>query len=348
MLAALLGTSSLRAQTAPGSPLSPPQSATVYAVSDASALDHFDENPAITRRMTDRLILAVTQQREVAQAWKTLVNPATDRIGIKLSTVGGRFLSSHHGVVDAIIDGLQRAGVPRNRITIWDRNGADLRAAGFPDELNGISIQAINPPRGFDPEAKLLAPVLGKLIWGDLLFRGKSSSLKHVEDPDEGLSSESHLPSIMSRGVSKIINIAVFSDEPGCGVAGALYNVTVANLDNNRRFSQPQGASAIPDLYSDTRIGPKVVLNILDGLVAQYAAGPAFNANYAFAHGTLYASKDPVALDATALRLMEKWRVQAKLPPIGRRAAWLKDAEELGVGISSEEKIEIKPVPQIP
>lgn len=346
-LTALLGTASLRAETLPAPPLPPPQQATIYSVSDSSAIDHFDENPAITRRMTDRLILAVTGQGDVAKAWRTLVAP-TDRVGIKLSTIGGRYLSSHHGVVGAIVAGLESAGVPRSRIVLWDRNGSDLRAAGYLQEPNGVPIRAIDPPRGFDKDAQLSAPVLGKLIWGDLLFRGEQSVLKRVDRESERLSSESHLPTILTKEITKVINVAVLADEPGCGVAGAVYNMTVSNLDNNRRFSDPRAAFSIPELYTDPRIGPKVVLHILDGLLAQYAAGPGFHANYAFAHGTIYASKDPVALDATALRLMEGWRKESNLPPIGKRAAWLQDAEAFGAGISAEEKIEIKPVSQLP
>lgn len=342
-LAILLSGFTPRGSAASALPPTTPR-ATVYSISDPSALSHFDENTNITREMTDHLILAVTQQRDIVQAWRALVDPASDRIGIKLSTTGGRFLSSHRGVVDSILRGLDRAGVPRSRILLWDRDAADLDAAGFGEYRNAGIARAINPPHGFDAAEKLVAPVLGKLIWGDLLFQGRRTTFRRGNDDENGLSTESHLPTILTREVTKIINVAVLADQPGCGVAGAFYNVTVTNLDNNRRFSQPQGASSIPDLYMDARIGPKIVLNILDGLVAQYAAGPSFDPNYAFAHNTLYASKDAVALDATALRLMEKWRLQSKLPPIGKRASWLQEAEELGIGYASEEKIDIKPV----
>jgi hypothetical protein len=82
----------------------------------------------------------------------------------------------------------------------------------------------------------------------------------------------------------------------------------------------------------------------MDGLTAQYAAGPVGNPNYAFAHCTLYASRDPVALDATALRQIEAWRKEAKLPAIGRRADWLRDAEELGLGQFHEDAIHLQTV----
>jgi len=190
------------------------------------------------------------------------------------------------------------------------------------------------------------APVLGKLIWGDLLFRERrQEGLRPERDADQ-LSATSHVARLLSRDVTKVINVPLLCDEPNCGVAGALYNMTIPNVDNWRRFSQSEGAGseAIPSIYQDEHIGPKVVLHIMDGLTAQYAAGPIGNPNYAFAHCTLYASTDPVALDATALRQIEEWRKEAKLPPIGRRAEWLQMAEELGVGQFREESIVVQAV----
>jgi hypothetical protein len=344
--AALLGTAAPGAETAPPKPAAPARAA-IYSVSDPSALAHFDENPGVTRAMTDRLIAAVTGERDMGQAWRTLVRP-TDRVGIKVSTAGGTYRSSHRGVLASVVAGLERAGVPRSRVIIWDRHTSDLRAAGFSANWSGVSVRGIDPPRGLDPSAKVNAPILGKLIWGDVLFRGKRPGLREIIDPDAGLSSESHLPLVLTRDVTRIINIATIADDAGCGIAGALYNLTVNNVDNNRRFSQPQGAFTIPDVYMDERIAPKVALHIVDGLVAQYAGGPEFQANYSFAHSTLYASKDPVALDSHALRLMEGWRVQSKLPPIGRRGAWLADAQEVGAGIAAEERIDVIPAPALP
>ena len=137
----------------------------------------------------------------------------------------------------------------------------------------------------------------------------------------------------------------MLSDESGCGVAGALYNMTVPNVDNWRRFTQPEGgADSIPDLYADAHLGPKVVLTIMDALRPQYAAGPHFNPNYAFSLHTIFASKDPVALDAHALRLIEGWRKDAKLPPVGKRAEWLESAAQAGLGNFAEQKIMLRPV----
>lgn len=296
--------------------------------------------------MVDALVVAVTGRTDVASAWRSLVTPA-DRVGIKVAAVGGRYFSSHRGVVAAVVAGLENAGVPRSRIVIWDRDTAQLRAAGFTRERMGVEVRAVDPPRGFDREAKFTSPVLGKLIWGDLLFEEKKPKAGRRASEEDQLSSTSHFATIF-RDMTKIVNIPVLSDEAGCAVAGALYNATVPAIDNWRRFTQPAGATSIAELYADERVGPKVVLHLMDALLAQFAGGPGFQPNYAFHHGTIYASRDPVALDANARRLIDRWRVEAKLPPTGKSGDWLEIAAQMGLGVSEESRIDLRPVAPLP
>ena len=327
----------------PAKPMMPAIS-TIYFAHNPDAVEQFQENTAITRRMVDRLVMDVTGQDSVGGAWRTLVSP-NDRVGIKVAAAGAPYCSSHPGVVAAIVAGLEQAGIPRKKVIVWDRDPEMLKSAGF-DGRGGYSVQAIDPPRGYDRQETFTAAVLGKLIWGDLLFREKlrRPDGKRASEADQ-LSSTSHLATILTRGVTKIINVPVLTEEAGCGVAGALYNMTVPNVDNWRRFLQldAENTDSIASLYADDRIAPKVVLHIMDALVAQYAGGPRFQPNYAFAHGTIYASRDPVALDSVGLRKLEEWRKPAKLAPIGERAEWLKNAEQLGIGHFAPEKIALIP-----
>jgi hypothetical protein len=134
------------------------------------------------------------------------------------------------------------------------------------------------------------------------------------------------------------------------GIAGCLYNVTIPNIDNWRRFSQgsPFGAASLADIYADPIVGKKVVINLMDGLVAQYAGGPQSQPNYALHHATLYASKDAVAVDAVALKRLEQWRVKASLPPIGRHAFYIDAAGQMGLGNATLDKIDIKHIGPAP
>jgi hypothetical protein len=338
------------ASSAPAQPLAseePAARSTVYFAHDPSAIGQWIENPTVTRPMVDQLVLAATGAADVKTAWKRLVT-SKDVVGIKVSTAGGRYFSSHRGVVEAIASGLEQAGVSRAKIIVWDRHSSGLRDAGYVTRSGEYVVRGIDPPRGLDPASSFFAPAFGRLIWGDLSFKVKKTLKEKAAANEDQLSPESHLPFLLTREITKIVNVALLSDEPGCGVAGALYNVTVPNVDNGRRFTQGSGSASICDLYLDEHIGPRVVLHFIDGLVAQYAGAPQFNANYAFQHATLYASRDPVALDVTILARMEKWREQAKLPPIGKLAAWLKVGEELGIGHSAAEDIDLKRVPAKP
>jgi hypothetical protein len=332
------------AEPASAPPTLPPTS-TIYVTQEAGALNQLEENPAITRRMVDRVVRAATGQNDSVKAWRSLVTP-TDRVGIKVAAAGGRYFGSHRGIVEAILDGLEQAGIPRSRVVVWDREADDLRSSGFVSEKGGYQLASIPPIHGYDRAAQFSAPILGKLIWGDTLFAEKQGKLgKRSEEADQ-LSSSSYLANVLSKQVNKVINVPVLSDEAGCGVAGAIYNMTVPNLDNWRRFTQTDSdaASGLLDIYADERVGGKVVLTIMDALMAQYAGGPRFNLNYAFPYHTIYASKDALALDANAFRLIEGWRKESKLPSIAERAEWLRAGEQMGLGHFAENKILIRTV----
>lgn len=306
-------------------------------------MDRFTENPAVSRRMVDQVVKSATGETDIARAWKKLVSPK-DKIGIKVNTAGGRSFSTRLGVVRAILDGLEQAGVNPKNVIIWDRERTELQDAGFTSKTLGAQVRAIDPPRGWDRSAPFAAPALGRLIWGDLLFIEKNrKTVGKPQTESDQLSSTSHFSTILTKDVTKIINVPTLSDDAGCGVAAAFYNIGVRNLDNWRRFvtTGMSAADSIPEIYDDPNVGPKVAIHILDGLIAQYAGGPEGNPNYAFPHATIYASTDPVAIDSVAVRNIEAWRKMANLPPIARRVEWLKSAQEMGIGVADSKKINL-------
>ena len=101
------------------------------------------------------------------------------------------------------------------------------------------------------------------------------------------------------------------------------------------------GVPAIPEMYSDPQLGGKIVINIVDGLIAQIAGGPSFDPLYARSHATLYASRDAVAVDATLLREIEAWRATAHLPALGDSAAHVRTCAEIGLGNYTTDKIDV-------
>jgi hypothetical protein len=87
----------------------------------------------------------------------------------------------------------------------------------------------------------------------------------------ENTSSVSHFSRVLSSQVTKVINIPVMSNSTTNGIAGCLYNMTIPNIDNWRRFALGTGfgAESVAIIYSNPVISQKVVLNVMDGLMAQ-------------------------------------------------------------------------------
>jgi hypothetical protein len=258
-------------------------------------------------------------------------------VGIKICAAGGELFTTHHDIVNAIVDGLAAAGHPRSSIIVWDRSLGGIKEAGYRPTVDGYQLKAIAPRDGYDPKAVLSAPVLGKLVWGDLeyLDAGKMP----LFSDSENTSNVSHFSKIVSTEVNKIINVPVMSISETNGIAGCIYNMTIPNIDNWRRFAQGSrfGAESLAEIYSNPLIAKKVVFNLMDGLIAQYAGGPQPQPNYAIHRATLYASKDPVAL-----KYFEQWRARASLPAISPMAAYVDYASQIGLGNAAPNRIEVK------
>jgi hypothetical protein len=323
-----------------------PDRSIVYSAHDPTAIKDYRTDPAVVRAMVNRLVLAVTAQPDLARAWGSLVSP-NDKIGIKISAAGGELFTTHRDVVNAIVDGLVAAGHQRGTIIVWDRSLGGIKDAGYNPSTEGYQMKSIAPRDGYDSKAIFTAPLAGKLIWGDLEYRTDRGTVPLLSDKEQ-TSDQSHFSRIVSNEVTKIINVPVMSDSSMNGLAGCLYNATIPNIDNWRRFTQVNGygGSAIADVYNNPLIGKKVVLNVMDGLVAQYAGGPQSQPNYAVHHATLLASKDPVAIDALALQRIDAWREKAKLPPIGQLANHVQVAGQVGLGHADLTRIKIRNVDQ--
>lgn len=325
--------------------LSPaPTESAVYTRHDPAAINHFRTDPAVVRAMVDRLVVAVTEQPDIASAWRSLVS-RDDRIGIKISAAGGELFTTHRDVVNAIVDGLLAAGILRGSIIVWDRSLEGVQRAGYQPGREGYQLRQIEPRDGYDPKAEITAPLMGKLFWGDIGYiprRGENP----IAGDAENTSNTSHFAKIVSTEVTRIINVPVMSQSETTGLAGCLYNMTLPNIDNWRRFTQygSMGAAGIGEMYRSSFVAKKVVLNIMDGLIAAYAGGPRSHPNFAVHHATLLASRDPVALDAVALKRIEQWRAQAALPPLGDLAAHVQTAAEMGIGNARPERIQVKEV----
>lgn len=288
------------------------------------------------RRMVDGLVMHAARQPDIAAAWRVFVRPE-DRIGIKVSASGAPVSSTHPAVIAAVAEGLVAAGVAPERVVIWDRKWDDLRRARYGALGRRYTVVSTDRVGGYDAEEFITAAVMGKLIAGDRGFNPSGAS--------EQTSSKSHISSVLLR-VNKVIHIPALTDHLSSGLNGALPGMVLDNVDNWRRLARAPhfGDPFLAEAYADPRIGGRVVLTILDALRPQYAGGPFPEPQYVVNHGALYASRDPVAIDAIGLQLLDRFREEGGLPLLSKSVGWIKSAGQIGLGTAERERIRVIPV----
>ena len=338
-----------RAQDA-AAPPAPTSLSPVIVSENPEAVQRFAVNSSMARNMVDRAILKLTSAPDLGTAWTRLGVTPNDIVGIKITTMGGPLLSSHRPIVQAICDGLQAAGLPLNHIIVWDKDQDDMIRAQY-DPIRATSqhvgIASVFPGTGFDPITFYKNELIGTLIWGDSEFINRDDNLaastravvgrkgfnggssdSTADDSLDGISggqtsNKSYYATMVTRVCSKIINVPVLTDNAYTGINGCLSSLALACVDNNRRFqgSPTYGDPAICEILSQNFLRRKVILHVLDAMVAEYAGGPRFNPQFTQSIGAIYVSRDPVAIDSLVLPRLERWRKAGIMStPIGNHA----------------------------
>jgi hypothetical protein len=304
----------------------------VVLVRDPRSVEFYSPQTARVTRMVERGLVALTQAADATAAWREFAKPE-DVVGIKINSMPGPAMGTRHEIVHAVVDGLGRAGVPARNIIIWDRTDESLVAAGWElrDGGEGPLCMGTLPNVGWDSRAYYRVPQVGTVIWGDLEFGERE------------ISERSYYSRIVSERVTKLINIPVLMDNKHVGLTGCLYNIAMGSVDNNRRFQTESlhYDAGIGEICARPPVSEKLVLNIFDALVAQYAGGPGFQPQATWTPGEIWLSRDPVALDALALEAVEMRRKAAQMPKLGDRGRHVRFAAEMGVGVNERSKMDI-------
>jgi hypothetical protein len=347
----------------------------VILAENPQIVQRFAVNGDEVRDMLNRELLKLTSAPDIGTAWTRLGIVPADVVGIKITTMGGPLLSTHRAIVQAICDGLQAAGVSPAHIIIWDKFGEDMRRAGYiPVEGNDahVGIASVFPGTGYDTSAIYRNEILGTLIWGDSEFirrAGGGDIFQAARDAakakpygggspipgdatDDLLGADSAIPqnsnlsyydTLLTRICTKIVNVPVLTDNAPVGINGCLASLALAAVDNNRRFQgdPTYGDPAICEILDKDFMRRKVVVHILDALVAEYAGGPFFDPVFTQQIGAIYVSRDPVAIDSLVVRRIENWRRQARIDPLGKSTSHISSAAAYNLGTNDPRRIQL-------
>lgn len=311
---------------------------------------------AAVRQMLDRGMCRFTGADHAEEAWKSLFTPG-EVIGIKVNPVGhnkGRpqvvgSISSFELVLE-VVRNLRSIGVRPQDIVLFERYASEFIDAGYEEllrvrEMEGVrwaasgagyseqqlAISGVDVPDGYSPE--LLRHVAG--YDPDQFVHMGFAAPSHSQNDDRRF--RSHLSTILTRMVDRVITLPVLKDHRSAGVTLSLKNMS-HGMNNNVARSHLSGLvhgypsspgrgddgpnqcnTFIPAAVNQPTIRNKAMLHIMDGLIAVYEGGPG---NWNESWGTWRANRlliasDPVALDHIGWDLIDTQRTLLGLPRVG-------------------------------
>ena len=313
-----------------------PDRARVVIAENPHATVAFEAQPAIVKSIVDRGILKLTGKPDLKQAWRVFVSPQ-DVVGIKVYSGPGANSGTRPAVAAAVVEGLLAAGLPPSHVIIWDKRLLDLRLAGYEELARRYGARLAGAAdTGYDEKVYYDNSIMGNLMAGDLDFdlNGKKTGRY------------SYLSKLLTRSLTKIINVTPLLNHNLAGVCGHLYSLAMGSVDNTLRFeaSPERLATAVPEIYAKPALSDHVALNITDALIGQYQGEQTSLLHYSTELNQVWLSKDPVALDVLAIQELDRERQERKIQPGNDNPELYQNASfflELGVGDPSKIRIEM-------
>ncbi len=246
-------------------------------------------DPVVLSRMVGQAIHVFTGSVSPEEAWSRFVSPG-DVVGIKVSCLAGKGLSTHPELAMAIVEGIRSAGVEEDRIIIWDRLTGDLRRAGFETRTDGRGVRCYgtdSPGAGYEAEPTVHGSV------------------------------GSRLSRILTRQCTAILNAPVLKDHSLAGISVSLKNHFGA-IDNPNKYHLDGCNPYVADLYAIEEIASRNRLIICDALTAQYEGGPPYMPQWSWDFNGIIVGTDPVALDQIAYGIIDRKRTEKGLKVLAK------------------------------
>ena len=157
-----------------------------------------------------------------------------------------------------------------------------------------------------------------------------------VTIPDE---EKSFFSEIVTKKITKLINIPVLKHNEDSGVTWATKNIALGVTTNKVRFHIDYCATAIPEILSSPCIKDKMILHV--GEAARISTVSVVGAQMAY-DNRIFFSKDPVAMDRIGLDILEEKRGEAGLESIRDISTHIATSAEKGLGTDDPERIDLR------
>ncbi len=157
-----------------------------------------------------------------------------------------------------------------------------------------------------------------------------------IEDEEKSCFSE-----IVTKDITKLVNIAVLKHNEDSGITWALKNIALGVTTNKVRFHIDYCTQSIAEILSFPCLKDKMVLHI--GEAAKISTVSVLGSQLAF-DNRIFFSTDPVAMDRIGLDILEQKRMEQKLDSIRDISTHIAACAKKGLGIDDVEKIDLREV----
>jgi hypothetical protein len=249
---------------------------------------------AVVQEMLARGMCALTGESTPAAAWRRFFVPS-DVVGIKVNCGGYPHVVSAYEIVSEVIRRLAEAGVPPTQVFLYERFQNQLDEVNYaphvPPEVRIVAAESRNrygENSGYDPSTYVEADLFGE------------------ED------TRSNMMQLVSKRLTKIINIPNMKDHGATGVTGCLKNIAYGSFSNVARThyrGHSHTLSFVGTLASVEPLRSRTVLQIMDGIRGVWHGGPfARTERYVFYPKQIMIGTDPVAIDRLLLDIIDTKR----------------------------------------
>jgi uncharacterized protein (DUF362 family) len=248
----------------------------------------------VVREMMARGLSALTGEKTPLAAWRRFFEPG-DVVGIKVNCGGHPWVVSSPEIVAECVRQLMAVGIEPSRIYVYERFQNQLDVVDYAPRLpEGVSIVAAETAnrridnRGYDPATYVEADLFGE------------------ED------TRSNMMRLVSRTLTKIINVPNVKDHGATGATGCLKNISYGSFSNVARthhHGRSHTYSFVGTLATVEPLRSRTVLQIMDGLRGVWHGGPfAPTRRYLFYPKRILFGTDPVAIDRLLLDIVDERR----------------------------------------
>ncbi len=254
--------------------------------------------------LLDRAMTSYFGRQKPIEAWKLIGFPNVVKnrvVGIKVNGLGGRGISTHAVLVEAICERLQQAGVTAGNIVVWDRDARSLEACGFKINTDHSKVRCFgNDVAGYEEQQE---------TFGTARIR---------------------LSKILTRECATVINVPILKDHEMAGITFSMKNM-YGVVDRPDSLHGGNCNPGVADLNCIQAVKDKIAITIGDALSSVYQGGPGFHPEHLWYPNALIVGEDRVAVDRTALQMVDRKRVQVGLPTLeaaGRPSRYIETAAD--------------------